>query len=198
MNNNKKYLNIALGVTVFTVAASLLASNFLSTEPSKGIISTSTNLVDVKPMILKADTLLSIQAIANSGCDNAIQLNDDKLSALPQQEFVTHHSWSDKAESFKGPLLSDVLNTTCSNTKKIKLTALNDYAVDMDFSKLEKYQPIVAMSVNGKRLSIREKGPLWIMVPLDKYKDIEERSMDGIMIWQLSDIKILKADDNAS
>ncbi len=198
MNNNKKYLNIVLGITVFAVAASLLAGNFLNSASSKGIITTSTKLVDVKPLILKADTLLSIQAIENSGCDKANQLNDDKLLALPQQEFVTHHSWSDKAESFKGPLLRDVLNTTCRNTKKIKLTALNDYAVDMDFSKLEKYQPILAMSVNGKRLSIREKGPLWIMMPLDKYKEIEASSMDGVMIWQLSDIKILKADGNAS
>jgi len=198
MNNKNKYLNITLGVLIAAVGASLLGAKILSSSPGDRVISTASKLSHVTTATLKEDTLLNIQAIKNSGCDNAVQLNQAALLALPQKQFVTHHSWSDNAESFSGPLLQDVLNTTCSNTKKIKLTALNDYAIDMDFSRLKHYQPIIALSVNGKRLSIREKGPLWIMLPLDDHKDIEKRSMDGMMIWQLSDIKILKVDDNES
>jgi len=43
--------------------------------------------------------------------------------------------------------------------------------------------------------TISEK--LWVMLPLDKH-NIKDRSLDGIMIWQLSDIEILKANDEAS
>lgn len=198
MNNKKKLINIALGAVVAVVALSSLGGKyFLSTSKDKAI-STTSRLSDAKPTNLKEDTLLSIQAVKNSGCNKSTELNDKALLALPQKQFVTHHSWSENAESFSGPLLEDVLDTTCGNTEKIKLTALNDYAIDMDFSQIKKYQPIVALSVNGKRLSIREKGPLWIMLPLDDHKDIAEKSMDGMMIWQLSNIKILKTEDETS
>lgn len=197
MNNKKKPLNIILGAVIAISAISLLGGQFLSSAIESKGISTTSEMTETTRSDLKEDTLLSIRGITNSGCNGDVQLNNEQLLALPQQQFVTHHSWSDEAESFSGPLLQDVLDTTCSNTKKIKLTALNDYAIDIDFSKLKQYQPIVALSVNGKRLSIREKGPLWVMLPLDDHKDIDERSLDGMMIWQLSDIQVLKADDGA-
>ena len=197
--NNKKPINIALGVIVAIVALSLLVGKFFLSPSEDRAISTTSRLGDTSNFAdLKEDTLLNIQAVKNSGCSKAVQLNDTALLSLPQRQFVTHHSWSDSAESFSGPLLADVLDTTCNNVVKIKLTALNDYAIDMDFSKVKKYQPIVALTVNGKRLSIREKGPLWVMLPMDDHKDIAEKSMDGMMIWQLSDIKILKTNDEAS
>jgi hypothetical protein len=195
--NKIKPLNLALGMVIAVVATSLFGTHLLSSLPKTNVISTSTKNNIINPSELKKDTLLSIQALNNSGCDNAVQLNDQKLLALPQQQFVTHHSWSKDAETFSGPLLQDVLNTACSNAQLIKLTALNDYAIDMDFAKVKKYQPIIALSVNGKRLSIREKGPLWLMLPLDKH-EIRDGSLDGIMIWQLADIEILKASDDAS
>jgi hypothetical protein len=195
--NKKKPLNIALGLTISVVAVSLLGGKFLSSPKIDEVISTSSITEKTNKVAVKNDTLLSIQALANSGCESAVQLNSAELLALPQQQFMTHHSWSDKAETFSGPLLQDVLNTTCNNSEKIKLTALNDYAIDMDFNEVKKYQPIIALSVNGKRLSVREKGPLWVMLPLDEHK-ITDRSLDGIMIWQLSDIEILKANDEAS
>ena len=198
MNNKKKPLNVALGVLIGVIAATLLGGKLLLSAPEKGIISTASHITETKTISLKADTLLNIQAINNSGCQQSVQLNDRQLLALPQQQFVTHHSWSETPESFSGPLLEDVLDMACDNTKKIKLTALNNYAIDMDFSQLKQYQPIIALSVNGKRLSIREKGPLWIMLPLDDLKGIKEKSLDGVLIWQLSDIAILKADDKGS
>ena len=194
--NKKKPLNIILGMTIAIVATSLLGGQILSSSVDDSAITTSSKTDEVKQTELKADTLLSIQSVKNSGCKSTTQLSDAQLLALPQQQFVTHHSWSDDAESFSGPLLQDVLDTTCNNAEKIKLTALNDYAIDMDFSEVKKYQPIVALSVNGKRLSVREKGPLWVMLPLDEHK-ISDRSLDGIMIWQLSDITILKTNDKA-
>ena len=193
---NNKILNLALGSIIGFVTLSLIGGKLLSTGETNLGISTA-SITEPTKLEPRHDTLLNIQAANNSGCNNTIELNDEKLLALPQQQFVTHHSWSSEAESFSGPLLQDVLATTCNNTKKLKLTALNDYAIDMDFTEVKKYQPIVALSVNGKRLSVREKGPLWVMLPLDDHK-LNDQSMDGMMIWQLSDITILQADDKDS
>jgi len=193
---NNIILNLALGGVISIVAFSLIGGKLLSSKTANIGISTA-SITEAVTRDTKQDTLLNIQTAKNSGCSNNIELNDEKLLALPQQQFVTHHSWSSEAESFSGPLLQDVLATTCDNTSKLKLTALNDYAIDMDFTEVKKYQPIVALSVNGKRLSVREKGPLWVMLPLDQHK-LNDKSLDGLMIWQLSDITILQADDKDS
>lgn len=192
--NKKKPLNITLAVTIAVVAVSLLGGRFLSSPVSSVVMSAASETKTFETAPLKPDTLLSIQSLKGSGCGRVEQFSATQLLALPQQQFTTHHSWSEEAELFSGPLLQDVLDKTCSNAEKIKLTALNDYAIDMDFSEVKKFRPIIALSLNGKRLSIREKGPLWVMLPLDKHK-IFDRSMDGLMIWQLSDITILKAND---
>ena len=139
--------------------------------------------------------LLTISTAQTEQCNGDITLDGKTLLALPQQHFTTKHTWSEQAEEFSGPLLQDVLNLACPNTKvsRLTLTAINDYSVEMDFNKLQAYKPIVAHSVNGQRLSVRNKGPLWVMLPLDEFNELPPRSFDDMMIWQLSNISILSA-----
>ena len=139
--------------------------------------------------------LLTISTAQTEQCNGDITLDGKTLLALPQQHFTTRHTWSEQAEEFSGPLLQDVLNLACPNTKvsRLTLTAINDYSVEMDFNKLQAYKPIVAHSVNGQRLSVRNKGPLWVMLPLDEFNELPPRSLDDMMIWQLSNISILSA-----
>ena len=131
-----------------------------------------------------------IQPIANSGCDKTVQLTESSLLSLPQQQFKTHHSWAKEAETFSGPLLEDVLKVACGDATQINLKALNDYSIDVDFTVAKSLKPIVAHSINGTRLSVRDKGPLWIMVPSDDLK-VVSKELDGMLIWQLSDIIVI-------
>ncbi|PWQ97641.1 hypothetical protein [Leucothrix pacifica] len=110
---------------------------------------------------------------------------------MSKQQFKTHHSWAKEPETFTGPLLEDVVKIACGGATKINMKALNDYAIDVDFAYAKSLKPIVAHSVNGKRMSVRDKGPLWIMVPSDKLKS-KPKELDGMLIWQLSDIIVME------
>lgn len=139
------------------------------------------------------DALLKMESVEGIGCPLAFNLSDTALLSLPQQTFKTHHTWSKEADEFSGPLLQDVLNQVCPKASKLKLKAINDYQVDLDFDKIKQYEPVLALSMNGERLTIRNKGPIWIMIPFDKYTSVPERSLDEALVWQLSHIKILEA-----
>lgn len=189
MKLKQKRTNQLILLIIFVISISLLSAYYI-TQPEPSFVTSSSN-PSISSVQRKDDTVLMIQTTANSGCDHTVQLTESELLALPQQQFKTHHNWAEEAETFSGPLLEDVLKVACGEATKINMKALNDYAIDVDFTIAKSLKPIVAHSVNGTRLSVREKGPLWIMVPSDDLK-IVSKELDGMLIWQLSDIIIMK------
>ena len=173
---------------IFLVTVSLLGAYYIY-QPESSFVSSSSNPV-VSNVPRDDNTVLVLQTADSSGCDKTVQLDESSLLALPQQQFTTHHSWSEQAETFTGPLLEDVLNVVCGGASKINLKALNDYSIDIDFTYAKSLKPIVAHSINGSRLSVRDKGPLWLMVPSDDLK-VVSKELDGMLIWQLSDIVVI-------
>ena len=146
-------------------------------------------------LLRQDDTLLSVNVAEGSGCDSeGVLLTEAQLLALPQHEFKTLHEWTAVTEIFRGPLLEDILDLACKGTTSFILKALNDYNVTIDFTGLKQYKPLVAHSINGERLSVRDKGPLWIMIDHGKY-NIERKNLSALMIWQLFDITILSTDE---
>ncbi|RVU82826.1 hypothetical protein EOL70_19990 [Leucothrix sargassi] len=188
MKLKPKRINHLILMFLFLVTISLLGAYYVY-QPEASFVSSSSN-PKVSNVPREADTVLMIQATANSGCGKTVQLSETSLLALPQQQFTTHHSWAEEAQTFTGPLLEDVLKVACSEASKINLKALNDYSIDVDFAYAKSLKPIVAHSINGSRLSVRNKGPLWLMVPSDDLK-IVSKELDGMLIWQLSDIVVI-------
>ncbi|CAG9298005.1 putative pterin-binding protein [Celerinatantimonas diazotrophica] len=114
-------------------------------------------------------------------------LND--LQKFPQYIYKTTNRWVDKPHQYKGPLLADILKSVHAESPRLTLVALNDYRVNMDMSKVIKYKPILAWSDDGKTMTVRDRGPLWLMFPLDSYpKALKNTGMNTYMIWQLRKI----------
>jgi len=193
MQITQRRINLVILILLIIAITSILSTHFML-QPSEPIVTSTKEPVKVATQ-KKEDTILSILTAKESGCHTShIQLNETALMALPQQEFTTNHTWSETADTFRGPLLKDVLELACNNTQTLNLKAINDYSIRMDFTMAQPLEPIVAHTVNGKRLSVREKGPLWVMISTDQHK-VAPKSLDAMMIWQLSDITILNADE---
>lgn len=202
MESGKGKILITLGVLALLAGTALGTTLFLS-EKQKTLASSTEK--QQATTLLKASmtqgqtndkSLLHIDTSQVQNCNASIALDEKALLSLPQQRFKTRHTWSDTAQEFSGPLLSDVLNLACHNVTRLMLKAINDYSIEMDFNEMRNYQPIVAITVDGKRLSVRHKGPLWVMMPLDRFDELPPRSMDDMLIWQLSDISIIAANES--
>ena len=52
------------------------------------------------------------------------------------------------------------------------------------------YPVVLAMSMDGTPLTLRTKGPLWIVYPRDQYTELQSPEMNSRWIWQLRALEI--------
>ena len=131
-------------------------------------------------------------SITNALDDVVIELTEDDLLAMEQFTVRTENEFVDGMAEFTGPLARDVialLNATDIET--LKLTAVNDYAVDVPMSDILDYDVIFAMTQNGTRFSIRDKGPVWVIYPMSDNVELKDRVYNDRLIWQLVKVDAL-------
>ena len=137
-----------------------------------------------------SDVELTLAGPAGSG--ELLELTMEELEAMPQITIVTESEFTDEAASYRGPLVRDLLASVGLDTAQtIRLTAANDYYVDIPTSDFSQYDVVLAMEVDGDRLSRREKGPLWLMYPISDHSELRSEVYNARLIWQVVRIEAL-------
>lgn len=112
------------------------------------------------------------------------------LDKLPQHTMTTQTPWEKTPTTFTGPLLRDVLAAAKASGSSIKATALNDYRTQIPFSDSEKFDMLLASQMNGKPISVRTKGPLFIVYPYDTSSELRSNKYYERSAWQLRSLTI--------
>jgi len=47
----------------------------------------------------------------------------------------------------------------------LKVTALNDYTIEVPIADAKEWPTILALKADGENMSVRDKGPLWLVYP---------------------------------
>eukprot|EP01037_Dinobryon_pediforme_P014826 gene14826-14961_t len=129
-------------------------------------------------------------AITAHNSDADVVLDLAMLKALPVISFKTHTTWTPGENTFTGVPLKALLEYVGAKGKMLHAVALNDYAVDIPVSDAVVDGPIVAYEFNGQKMSIRDKGPLWIVYPFDSKGTYQTEQIYTRSIWQLSQIVV--------
>lgn len=124
----------------------------------------------------------------SSGEGYVLSLED--LDALDQVEFATTTIWTGGVNEFSGVPVRALLEALELDGKTLRMTALNDYMVDVPVSELEEEVPIIATRLNGETMSVREKGPFWVVYPYDRSPDYQTELVYARSIWQLTGISV--------
>ena len=111
---------------------------------------------------------------------------------MPSVKFRTATPWTDEPADFEGVLIKDLLEAVSWKGKSLKAAALNDYIVDLDADTLVSGGAILAYRVNGVDISVRNKGPLWIMFPFDDRPELKNEAVYIQSVWQLRRLTSLK------
>jgi len=114
----------------------------------------------------------------------------EMLMALPATRIETTTPWTEGVTQFEGVRLDVLLKHIAAKGTVGEFMALNDYAVRIDLADFEKQTAIIAYQMNGKPMSVRNKGPLWVIYPLDHIAESEAAFYRDRMIWQLRSIDI--------
>lgn len=137
------------------------------------------------------DVVLTITGkIGESNRNNAAVFDLEMLQKLPQQTFVTKTPWDKNPTKFTGPLLRDVLSAVKSHGNTLTALALNDYKTTIPAEDAALFDVIVAHRIDDMPISIRTKGPLFIIYPFDSKPELKSSKYYGRSAWQLKSIKV--------
>ena len=113
------------------------------------------------------------------------------LEAIQQQTINTKTPWFAQARRFTGPLLRDVLALAGANGSMLRLIALNDYRVDMPMDDAQRHDVLVARLIDDKPMTVRDKGPLFVIYPFDSKPELRSAVYYSRSAWQLRTIEVL-------
>ncbi|WP_227498036.1 molybdopterin-dependent oxidoreductase [Marinobacter santoriniensis] len=135
-------------------------------------------------MALQAAPKLTITTDADT-----VVLDRNQLEAFPQTTITTTSPYYEGTAEFSGPSLKRVLESAgLSGQSRITFQALNDYQVDADLDEVMGLDAIVATRMNGKPMSVRNRGPFWVMLPLSDRPELDSEEYHRFMVWQLNRI----------
>jgi hypothetical protein len=113
------------------------------------------------------------------------------LQSLPRHSFSTRTPWySKQPRTFTGVLLRDLLAAVGGQATRMHATALNDYSADIPASDWTDNDALLAYWLDGKPMSVREKGPLVVIFPFDDHPELRTAVHYGRSIWQLTSIDL--------
>lgn len=122
--------------------------------------------------------------------ENAVVYTLDDLTAMPETEFATSTIWTEGVNTFAGVSLHDFLEIAKLEGDTLHVIALNDYAVEVPVTDAVAGGPIIAYEMDGKTMSVREKGPYWLVYPFDSSADYRSETIYSRSIWQIDRIEV--------
>jgi len=128
--------------------------------------------------------------IAETHGDGAAKFDRASLERLPQVRVRTETPWTKGMVEFEGPLLRDLLSLVGATGTVLEATALDAYTVEIPASDAIAHKVILAMRRNGKPMSVRERGPLWIIYPWSDDSNLSKEIYFRRSIWQLQSLTV--------
>ena len=141
----------------------------------------------------QSDVILTISGdIAQTNVGDTLQFDLDMLRALDDTVIETSTIWTDGVRSFQGVSLDVLIDMLGVSDGSLAASAINDYTVQIPLSDAAPGGPILAYLMDGKAMSVREKGPLWVIYPYDSAAEFRSEVIFSRSIWQLDRIEVVQ------
>nr|WP_299031618.1 molybdopterin-dependent oxidoreductase [uncultured Sulfitobacter sp.] len=136
------------------------------------------------------DVMLTVTGnLEQTNGEGAALLDLDLLQALEQTTIETSTIWTEGKQTFEGVSLAVLVQALGITGETLRATAINDYTVEVPLTDAVEGGPIVAYRLNGETMSVRDKGPLWLVYPYDDNSDYRTEVIYSRSIWQLDRIE---------
>lgn len=179
MMREKKVLSLALGAGLAVFAALFGADTTRADTASQSTAPAP-----------QGEVLLTVTLEGEGAREQQMTLA--QLQALSADSFETTTIWTTGPQSFTGVPLAALLAQfdIAASTPGITLEAraVNDYMVEIPLTDAVEDGPIIAYLRNGKTMSLRGKGPLWLVYPYDSNPAYRTEAVYSRSIWQLDSL----------
>ena len=118
--------------------------------------------------------------------------DQEMLAALPNLTISTTTIWTEGINEYTGVALKDFLAFLGVEDGTLRATAINDYAIEFPVADGLEDGPLLAYLRNGETMSVRDKGPVWLIFPFDDEPKFQNEEYYSRSIWQLDRIEIVE------
>lgn len=128
--------------------------------------------------------------IGRTNAPGEARLDRAMLAALPQGRFTGETPWTKGTVTFTGPLGSALLDLVGATGSLMKVVALNDFVAEVPVDDFRQHQVILATHRDGNQMAVRDRGPLWIIYPMDRDPSLRNSLVYARSVWQIRDIDV--------
>ena len=145
-----------------------------------------------EPLARPSGTVILIVtgSISQSNAPGRAEFDRKMLETLGIERITTSTNWMDGKVVFEGVLVRKVLEAVGATGKTITATGLDGYAIDIPVDDFNRYEVLLALSMNGRALARSDKGPIWIVYPRDDYPELRDPTINARWVWQLKSIDV--------
>ncbi|MGI3171487.1 molybdopterin-dependent oxidoreductase [Pseudooceanicola sp. C21-150M6] len=122
---------------------------------------------------------------------HSFSFSDGGLRGLPAESFSTTTIWTEGTQHFTGVSVAWLLDYLDIDEGRLQLTAANAYQITIPVEELMTSKAILAYDRNGRPMTLRDKGPLWLVYPYDSGPEYQNEKIYANSIWQLEDINVV-------
>lgn len=134
----------------------------------------------------QGEVLLTVSGdIEVTNAEGSAVFDAEMLAALGEEVISTTTIWTDGVQEFRGVSLAALVSYLGVSSGTLVATAINDYIVEIPVADAIEGGPILAYENNGQTMSVRDKGPLWLVYPYDSDKAYQTEVIYSRSIWQL-------------
>lgn len=129
-------------------------------------------------------------AIRHTNRGQAALFDADMLDALQQRTLRTTTPWHKGVVAFTGPTGPAFLDAIGATGHTLHITALNDYKVRVPVEHLRSFGVVLATRLNGVRMQVRDKGPVFLIYPFDDNPALKTEEFFNRSIWQIKTVHV--------
>lgn len=145
---------------------------------------------DVPPAPVGRVILEVSGAISHTNGDGKARFDRAALEAMASSSLTTSTPWTKGLQTFDGFPLAALLTAVGASGTSLKAIALNDYAATLPIADSVAAGAFVAIRQNGEPMSVRDRGPLWIVFPYDSDRRLTTDAYLNRSVWQIRQLVV--------
>ncbi len=118
------------------------------------------------------------------------QFTRAELERMGVATIRTGTPWHDGQQVFEGVPLEKLMEAVGAHGDTIEVIALNRYRSMVPMRDFSAHKPILAMKRNGAYMTVRDKGPLFIIYPYDSDPALKTEQFYTRSVWQIATIVV--------
>ncbi len=114
----------------------------------------------------------------------------EMLEEIGMTEVKTTTPFTSGATVFRGILARDLLRHVGASGQRIEAAAIDLYKVQIPVDDFERFDVLIALEADGKKLRVRDHGPTWIVYPWSHHAELANEIYSRRSIWQMNTIEV--------